>query len=124
MNFKHKWIYYPWIKGFSPSELVPDDSSIAYSIGTCYCEDFDEPYMMLKTLASSVRAKPWEQMIVLPDPNFVFRERVKEKEGNERIGTISNLIWHFKDENFRYSIMVEGKERKRIYKSEELEAIG
>lgn len=121
MNFKHKWIYYPWVKGSSETELVLDDSSIDYSIGVCYCEDYKEPYMILKTINSRVQAKPWERMRVLPEPLFTYDVKVKEKEGKERVGKISKMTWHFKDKNFRYWIEVEGKERKRMYRPEELE---
>jgi len=62
-----------------------------------------------------------------PQPTFALGQKVRvilsERNKTVRIGTIREIIWHYKDHRYNYYLEVEGKKVSKRYLEADLEGI-
>ncbi|MCP9768038.1 hypothetical protein EGI22_08940 [Lacihabitans sp. LS3-19] len=55
-----------------------------------------------------------------PQPKYQIGDCVSEIQRPEIIGIIEYLFWHFKDQEYKFHISVNGKRKSRRYSDKEL----
>lgn len=53
-------------------------------------------------------------------PVYIYGEKVSPVSHPDVTGSIRDIIWHFKDNEYKYYIFVEGRKKSRRYRSVEL----
>jgi hypothetical protein len=119
-DYISKWLHYPWLLGSSDIDLIhPDDREIN-GLGIAKCIGVEEEYLVLKTKHLSIMVKPEGVKRVLPIPKFEWDEKVIDISNPTIVATVDDFFWHFKDNVFKYFIIVNNKRKSRQYIEEEL----
>lgn len=93
-------------------------------IQTIYkCTNVDDVFLTLKARSFEIKVKPDAVKSILPISVFSWGDIVQESERPEIQGEIDNIIWHDKDQEYKYFIKVEGKLKTRRYSFTELKLI-
>jgi hypothetical protein len=88
-----------------------------------YCFDIDDDYLFLRSKTYILKVKPEAIRKIYPTPLFSWGDSVQEIERPEITGEIDNIIWHQKDQEFKYYIKVNGKVKSRRYSPNELKKL-
>ena len=60
--------------------------------------------------------------IMIPDkpPAFVYGDLVSPVNHPDMVGTVREIIWHFKNKDYNYYIMVNGRKKSKRYYADDL----
>jgi hypothetical protein len=90
--------------------------------GPVKCLGVEEDYLILqKTDGIIVLAKKEGILREMPFPRFEIGNIVRETLKPEIEGVVFNIIWHQKDNEYKYIIKVNDKEKSRRYSESELQ---
>ncbi len=118
-----KWIDYPWTRGDSLNYLVSDNvlnSKHDYGLPLAKCVSTENDYLILETKNEIFHVRPWNKMKIVLEPQFTWGDFVQEIVRPEIHGQIDNIIWHEKDQEYKFFIKINGKIKSRRYNSNEL----
>jgi hypothetical protein len=120
-----KWIDYPWTRGIHPDDVIHSDEfnkkEGKFSIGLAHCIAVENEYLVLKTKDDVFKVKYWDSMSVRPTPEFAWYDEVNEIDRPEVRGIVDKIIWHSKDKEYKYFLIVDGKPKSRRYNPNELQ---
>ena len=119
------WGLHPRIAGYDLEEVHPDDRlwATAKSFHSCLFRVLsrNEEYLELEGADGRFRVKPKRFRQVDP-PRFTFGELVQTSPPRSlKVGVVSAILWHFKENQAYYLIEVDGKKVSRRYWAEELQ---
>lgn len=64
--------------------------------------------------------KDWEGLVVIPTPTLIWGDEVQEIERPQIQGEIIKIQWHYKDNEYKYYISINGRPKSRRYDANEL----
>jgi hypothetical protein len=79
-----------------------------------------EEYLIFYNGSFTLRILPKLVRNIYPTPKFEWGDKVQEVKRPEINGEIINLVWHYKDQEYKYFIKVNGKPKSRRYNPDEL----
>lgn len=114
------WGLYCWFNEYGEELIHPDDIGHFPPNNTkvFHCIGVDDEYMILQSAASQFRVKP-ENYKILDEPKYQFNDQIETRD-QDRVGTITEIEWHYKEKQFIYYISQEGIRKTRRYKEHEL----
>lgn len=132
-RFLNKWVickvlyYQDEHQVINELDLVHDDYKIFVQgnrIQTIYkCTSVDNVFLTLKAKSFEIKVKPEAIKNIMPTSTFSWGDIVQEIEHPEIIGEIDNIIWHDKDQEYKYFIKIGSKLKTRRYSSNELKLV-
>jgi hypothetical protein len=96
-------------------------NNVGYAFGKCI--GIIENYLIIQDKRGILRIMPELIHRIYPTPKFEWGNKVQEVARPEIKGEIENIIWHMKDNEFKYFIKVNGKSKSRRYNPDELELV-
>jgi len=87
------------------------------------CIKINGKYLVIHSKDYKLEILPEAIKIIMPNPKFEWGDKVQEVESPEIKGEVENIIWHMKDNEYKYYIKVNGKSKSRRYNPNELEFI-
>jgi hypothetical protein len=87
------------------------------------CIGVIENYLIIQDKRGILRIMPELVANIYPSPKFEWGDKIQEIQRPEIKGEIENLIWHMKDNEFKYFIKINGKSKSRRYNPDELKLI-
>lgn len=125
VNYLGKWIDYPWTRGIHPDDVIhPEEFNKRegkFSIGLAHCIAVEDEYLILKTKNDTFKVQYWERMSVALTPEFKWYDEVNEVDRPEVRGIVDKIIWHTKDKEYKYFLIVNDKPKSRRYNPNELQ---
>jgi hypothetical protein len=116
------WGLHPPVQPGDPL-IHPDDLDALvelFAYGRVFhCVDDHDGWLTMRYRASTYRVRP-ERFRPVGPLRFGFGDRVQEREGARRVGSVVDISWHAKLGRPMYFIEVHGKRRSRRYFDDEL----
>lgn len=85
-----------------------------------HCIDNYNGYLVLQFKDRRLRVLKEAINIILPEPQFIWKDRVQEVLRPNIEGYIEDIEWHFQEKDYKYYIIINGKRKSRRYNSQEL----
>lgn len=117
------WVYFDWA-GYSSGlpHVIRSDSQL-YPFSYAKVVGIDNTVFEVLT-ASGQRAEIAYQSVirVLPSPKAIIGEEVIIQSGSSagKLAVVDSMIWHHKDEEYKYNVVVGGKKKSRRYTDQDL----
>ena len=96
-------------------------NKIGYAFGKCI--GIIGEYLIIHNDKYDIRIRPELVHRIYPTPRFEWGDKVQEVARPEIKGEIINILWHVKDDEYKYFIKVNGKPKSRRYSPNELKLI-
>lgn len=126
-EYLNKWIVYSWSKysiNRNNKLIHPEDLNRVEQNGLDYsseCVDENSEYITLSSKYGELtRVKREGVFRILPAPRFKIGDFVKEVARPGIFGEVYDFIWHDKDAEYKFYIIVNGKKKSKRYNSSEL----
>lgn len=96
-------------------------NTVGYAFGKCI--GIIGQYLIIHNRDYDIRIMPELVTNIYPSPKFDWGDKIQEVQRPEIKGEIENLLWHMKDNEFKYFIKINGKSKSRRYNPDELEFV-
>ncbi|PSK93101.1 hypothetical protein [Taibaiella chishuiensis] len=126
-TYLYQWLICSWSKYHAsrnndlihPEDLAKAEEQGLGSFSECVYED--AAYLTLKKITGeTIRVKAEGVFRILPAPKFRMGDPVREVARPEVKGTVCEFIWHTKDLDYKYYIVIGGRRKSRRYNPDEL----
>ncbi|MEZ6046653.1 MAG: hypothetical protein R3C11_13980 [Planctomycetaceae bacterium] len=118
------WGLVTWFPEQAPSGCHPDDIEITTELSP-YCKVFElvsknEDYLTVRYQETHIRISPeCFKRINAPGKSFGSLVSIKSSNGSIHSGTITDIIWHWKNNEPFFLLTIDGKRKsKRYYESD------
>ena len=96
------------------------DGGKLYQRAIAYENGLDKHTIHILQPVSDIKISVDEIKSIDKPPAFIYGELVSPVEHSDIIGKITDIIWHFKDNDYNYYISVNGKKKSKRYYAEDL----
>lgn len=122
----NSWGLYPWFNEDDPSLIYVDDLENVKKIGlygkVFYCSDQCGDFIRLNYGSYSFRVKP-SLFKPIRSIRFMIGDNIKLISSPDKLGTILNIEWHYKNNEPIYYLSFNGKKSSRRYSENEFSPV-